>query len=450
MTDEESLHVVHVYDGHEQVYNGRGSVPGVVWNLARETVAAGHEVTVIERQWNGLGPEAVHEGVRFDRLNLSTGADEPWQRVPYELVDSPVKMAQLVGDRTNFALTALRRLQRIECDIIHVHLPFAANVLVTVAPWLRQQMVYTAHLGELRLGALGESGEQQTEPKSADNDGINTPAVLKHLSPDIYLAQRVAHTAVLNEGIREEFVSRGIPAERVSVVPNGVNVERFADVESDLVESVRETYDIEWPITLLFVGTVMPRKGVRELIVALDAVVHEQEYDNVGLVIAGEADLDEGYVREVKEMIASRGLGGHVRITGFVPEKELPALYALADMLVVPSLEEGFGMTAIEGLAAGTPVIATRVGGLPCIIDDSTHGALVEPGAADELAEGIAGVIDDRADWEQITEKAHERAERYSWSSVATSLIHFYRHITIVTSGTFYSEYFVAVSESSR
>lgn len=101
------MEVVHLYDGHERVYDGRGSVPSVVWNLARETAAAGHEVTVLERRWDGLARRAEREGVAFRRMDLATGADEPWTRVPYEMVASPVGLARLVGDRTNFALEAL-------------------------------------------------------------------------------------------------------------------------------------------------------------------------------------------------------------------------------------------------------------------------------------------------------------------------------------------------------
>ena len=90
------MEAVHLYDGHEQVYEGRGSVPGVVWHLGP---GGGHDVTVIERQWDGLDATATHDGVDFERLDLWTGADDPWTRVPYEQVTSLVSVGQLVADR---------------------------------------------------------------------------------------------------------------------------------------------------------------------------------------------------------------------------------------------------------------------------------------------------------------------------------------------------------------
>ncbi|WP_434522793.1 glycosyltransferase family 4 protein [Halorubrum sp. AS12] len=200
MGGESLIHVVHLYDGHEQVYGGRGSVPGVVWNIARETAAANHDVTVLERRWDDLPATAEYDGVAFHRLNLRTGADKPWMRVPYEEVTSPGGAVRLVGDRTNFAFAALRWLYEMEFDILHVHLPFAANVIATVAPQLRDRMVYTAHLGELRLDLLEDS-----QGDSSDESGLDVPAVLSAFSPDVYLAKRVAATTVLNPGIESRI-----------------------------------------------------------------------------------------------------------------------------------------------------------------------------------------------------------------------------------------------------
>ena len=428
VSGDSTLRVVHVYDGHERVYDGRGSVPGVVWNLARETAATGHDVTVVERQWSGLGPVACHDGVHFERLALRTGADEPWTRVPYELVDSPVSLTRLVGDRMNFALAALRRLRRLDPDIVHVHLPFAASVLVTVAPWFRSRTVYTAHLGELRLDLLDSSAG--TGPDTEESDGLSAPSILQYLSPDEYLAKRTAHTTVLNTNIREAFIDRGVPAERVSVVPNGVDFDRFATVEREQRAAVRERHGLDASITLLFVGTVMPRKGVTVMIDALNQVVNGMDDPDVELVIAGENSLDESYTSQVRQRIRMAGLERRVTMTGFVPADQLPALYASADLLVVPSLEEGFGMTAVEAMAAGTPVVATSVGGLPDVITDGESGVLVPPGDAEALAVGLESLLTDDEFRDRIAESAHERAAQYDWGQVTGSICETYERIS--------------------
>lgn len=421
----DALSVVHVYDGHEQVYEGKGSVPGVVWNVARATAEAGHDVTVIERQWDGLPERAVHEGVRFRRLSLWTGADEPWTRVPYEQVESPVGIVRLVGDRTYFALRALAALRSMDVDVVHVHLPFAANVLTTVAPWIRDRMVYTAHLGELRLDALQDAAEDQA---AAADGGLSVPSVLQHTSPDAFLAERVAKTTVLNPDIREAFEQLGVPESKLAVVPNGVDIERFAGVSAGRVADVRERYDLDGRPALLFVGTVMPRKGVTDLVEAVASVV-DRGWTDLRLVIAGDTDLDKAYVGRVEKLIDEHSLATNVDTAGFVPAADLPALYQAVDLTVIPSLEEGFGMTAVESLAAGTPVVGTRVGGIPWVLDGERCGLVTEPGDPDVFGEAIATLLEEGSTREAMAEAATERARSLSWAGISEDFISVYREV---------------------
>jgi glycosyltransferase involved in cell wall biosynthesis len=432
------VEVVHLYDGHEQVYEGRGSVPGVVWHLAREAAANGHDVTVMERQWAGLDAHATHDGVDFERPDLWTGADEPWTRVPYEQVTSPVGVGQLVTDRTNFAFEALRRLRSRSFDVLHVHLPFAAGVLLTVAPWLRDSTVYTAHLGELRLDALTEDqrgGGGSVEDDADGSGGLEAPAVLSAASPDVYLANRVAHTTVLNETIADAFAERGVDPASLSVLPNGVNLERFANVPERERERVRDAYDLGEGPTLLFVGTVMPRKGVTDLVRAVGELADREGWESVDLLVAGEDDLDGAYVAEVRETAREVEIADSTAFPGFVPEADLAPLYAAADVCVVPSLEEGFGMTAVEALGAGTPVVGTRVGAIPEIIDEGVHGYVVDPGDPAALAGAIDRAVSEPARRTETATAARDRASEYSWKSVGEQCARIYADVSKQRSG---------------
>jgi len=441
------MHVVHLYDGHEQVYDGRGSVPGVVWNLARETAAAGHDVTVLERRWAGLAETATHDGVRFERVRVPTGADEPWDRVPHEQARSLGGLARLVGDRSVLAVAALGRLRRLGADVVHAHLPFAAAVLAAVRPGLRSRTVYTAHLGELRLDAL-------TDAQKGDRTTVDAPGILSVASPDIYLANRAARTTVLNESVRQAFVARGVPRDRLTVLPNGVDVDRFGGADETDAAAVREAYDLRDLPTLLFVGTLLPRKGVTDLVEAgarleTRRVAHsgaasgdDGDADADGdapanatgdppwqLVVAGETDVDPDYSRQVRRRVAEHGLTDRVRLAGFVPDEDLPGLYALADLFVLPSREEGFGMTAVEAMAAGTPPVATRVGGLPDVIDDGDNGVLVEPGDVAGLAEAVSALLADPGRRTRMAERARQRAGEYRWATVADRLLGVYADV---------------------
>lgn len=420
------MHIVHLYDGHEQVYQGRGSVPQVVWNLAREGVAGGNEVTVIERQWNDTENYAVHEGVIFKRLKLRTGANEPWTQVPYEQVRSTFGIGQLILDRTNFAVAALKKLRKLSFDILHVHLPFAANILLTLAPWLRNKTVFTAHLGELRLNAL-TNNEENT---GSGGSSIKTPAILSAFSPDVYLAKRAAHTTVLNSGILDAFVERGIPRDTLSTLPNGIVVDRFNDVSEEQIEQIRMKYKLDNRPIILFVGTVMPRKGVIDLVQAVGNLYNNQKLLDFELAIAGDVDLDNKYVEKVEQATSELGIKKQTSMLGFVPSEDLPALYAAADVFVVPSLEEGFGMTAVEALAAGTLVAGTRVGALSEIVTKDEFGKLSDAGDPEGLATAIDQILHEEIGKDYISEAAKNQVMEYSWESIGKKCLQLYQDIT--------------------
>jgi glycosyltransferase involved in cell wall biosynthesis len=283
-------------------------------------------------------------------------------------------------------------------------------------------MVYTAHLGELRLDLL-EGGQE------GDGDGPDVPPFLSVFSPDVFLADRVAQTTVLNPDIESAFINRGISSSSVEVIPNGVDIDRFGTVDPTILKRVCETYGLGEKPVLLFVGTLMPRKGVTELIRALDRIVNERGHD-VDIVLAGEADLDVSYTQRVESLMTSAGLDTHITMPGFVSEEDLTALYHLADALVVPSLEEGFGMTAIEAMAAGTPVIGTRVGGLPDLIDSGRTGTLADPGNVSDLTGAIEDMLtlisDSRTDLKDATQS---KAAEYAWPSIAERFVDVYQEV---------------------
>lgn len=416
----DQMKILHVYDGHEQIYDGKGSLPRIVWNIARRTERRGHDVSVVERQWSGLARRTTHEGVRFRRLPLRTASDEPWAEVPYEMVHTVPGLAKMVADRTNFALQTARLFRRIDFDVAHFYLPFAANVLVTLAPWWRDRMVYTAQLGELRLNSLAET----------DGETPDVPGVIRHFSPDVYLAKRVGHTTVLNETVRDIFAANGVPDERLSHVPNGVSVEKFDEVTEANRERVRDEFDLDDAKTVFFAGTIMPRKGVAELVKAVDRVVNDHGIDDVRLVLAGETDLDDEYMDQVQSLVAEGGLEEQVVFTGYLTDDTLLPLYSASDVFVLPSFEEGFGMVVSEAMAAGTPAIGSDISGIDQQIADGEAGILVEAGNVDELAAALTDLLRNPEKRRAMGERCRERTQNFSWETVTEQYIDIYRQLT--------------------
>jgi len=400
------MRVAHVYDGHEMVYDGRGSVPDVVWNIAKHTAAKGHDVRVIERNWEGLDRTEVREGVQFERLRLRTGSDEPWEDIPYQMVASAGGVAKLLVDRTNFAVQTLRALRRTEYDVIHVHLPFTANVLATVAPWLREKMVYTAHIGEIE--------KRVTDPR---------------VSPDVYLANRAARTFVLNPEMRSAFEERGVPSERLTVVPNGVDLDRFDDLDSSNHERVRREYDLLGDQVVLFVGTITPRKGIADLVEAVAQIDGSDALDDAQFVLVGRTDLEAKYVDRIRSAVEENGLEDEITFTGFISNEDLLTLYDLADLFVLPSYEEGSSVAVTEAIASGTPVVATDIGGTAQQIVEGTHGYLVPPGSPGELGERMEYVLTHPQKHRDMKRAVRDRADEFSWERITDRITDTYRRL---------------------
>jgi glycosyltransferase involved in cell wall biosynthesis len=166
----------------------------------------------------------------------------------------------------------------------------------------------------------------------------------------------------------------------------------------------------------LFVGTLEPRKNVGVLLDAYERLLHRQP-DAPDLVLAGGASPDAA---AWLERIGHPPLAGHVRHVGYVPEDERERLYAGARVLVLPSLDEGFGLPVLEAMSAGIPVVASNRGALP----EVTAGAadLVEPEDADGLACALERVLTDFG-WATARATAGlARASTYTWKQTATRL----------------------------
>jgi glycosyltransferase involved in cell wall biosynthesis len=159
-----------------------------------------------------------------------------------------------------------------------------------------------------------------------------------------------------------------------------------------------------------FVGRLEPRKGVLELVRAADSFL--REHPDARLTVVGAPSAGgERYEKELRRAVASSDVGGRIELAGHRPD----AASAMADfdLLAVPSLAEPFGTVAAEAAAAGVPVVASDVGGLPEVVLDGETGLLVPPGDVGALAAAVTGLLGDRDRLLALGRRAHEEAERF-------------------------------------
>jgi glycosyltransferase involved in cell wall biosynthesis len=216
------------------------------------------------------------------------------------------------------------------------------------------------------------------------------------------VARRAAHVVTVSEFSRAEIAELlGVGGDRVSVVPGGVGEAFRPDAHA---AAARAALGLARPYVLC-VASATARKNLSALVPAARALAG----DGVEVVVAGGTR---------PQFAGEAGLDA-LRALGHVPDELLPGLYAGAEAAVVPSLHEGFGLTAIEAMACGTPVVAARAGALPDTCGDAA--VLVEP-APEALTAALADLLADPARHAALRARGLERAARFTWARTAAAM----------------------------
>jgi glycosyltransferase involved in cell wall biosynthesis len=226
-------------------------------------------------------------------------------------------------------------------------------------------------------------------------------------------AARVADRIIsVSECTRRDLIERyGIGPDKVNVIHNGVDQARFRATEVD-AEQVARRYDVRYPF-ILCVGSLMPWRNAPRLLRAAARL----EY---GLLFVGR-DI---WGTDPTARIAAENGWDWARFAGYVPDAELPSLYAAARVFAYPSLYEGFGIPPLEAMACGTPVVASTAGALPEVLGDAA--LLVDPYDENALAEALqAAATDDGT----LRRRGLDRARRFSWKRAAEQTWQVYQSV---------------------
>lgn len=219
----------------------------------------------------------------------------------------------------------------------------------------------------------------------------------------------------------------GADPDRIEIVPPGVDHAFFAPGDR---RGARAALGLGDHPVLLFVGRIQPLKGVGVAIEAL-AELSASHPDAVLVVVGGPSGADgEAEMAAALALVERHGLEGRVRFVPPQPHHLLSTYYRAADVCVVPSRSESFGLVALEAAACGTPVVAAAVGGLLTLVDDGVTGVLVDTRDPLDYAAAVAGVLDQPARAAAMAAAAAERARTYTWSTTAARLRRLYADLT--------------------
>lgn len=219
----------------------------------------------------------------------------------------------------------------------------------------------------------------------------------------------------------ERFV--GIPAERIHVIPLAADP-RYRPVDDPAAEAaLRDRFGLPGPV-IFNVDGLDVRKNLRALIEAFARALPALD-PATRLVIAGRAHTDnQRLYPPLAPVAAACGVADRVVLTGAISEAEKLTLYNLADLYVAPSLYEGFGLSPLEAMACGTPVIASNRASLPEVVGDG--GLLIEP-TAERMGAAIVSVLTDEQRRRMLSQRARERAATFSWQRTAEQTRAVYR-----------------------
>ncbi|BDG30638.1 glycosyltransferase [Parageobacillus thermoglucosidasius] len=309
---------------------------------------------------------------------------------------------------TKYILWLLRTL--IHCvtkgrnyDVVHAHYVFPTGMLgLWYKKWWKAKLVVTAHGGDIDRMANKSGRIRQW-----------TTTILREADHVIAVGHKLA------EQIRNEF---GVPEENVSVINMGVNRRIFQPLDK---EEARKRCGIgEHEIPILFVGNIIRQKGLIELVEAFSKL--KKEYHSVSLYLIG-AKKDNAFYHELIHRVKEAEIND-VHILDAMQQKDVAVWMAAAEMFVLPSHLEGFGLVALEAMSCHTPVVGSRVGGLAYLLGDGA-GVLVEPGNPDSLFEGMKKLLDDAALRKQLVQKGEARAQENDQERIIDQILQLYDRV---------------------
>jgi glycosyltransferase involved in cell wall biosynthesis len=226
----------------------------------------------------------------------------------------------------------------------------------------------------------------------------------------------------------------GLPPDKLVMVPNGVNYEVYSKYRTEDLSQFRSKFALPEEKIVLFVGRLVYEKGVHVLVNAAPKVLGKV---NAKFIIVG-----NGYMKDQLSGLAKgMGLTHKVMFTGFIEDETLRRLQTCADVSVVPSLFEPFGIVAVEAMAAKSPVVVSDTGGLSEIVEHDVNGVKVYVSNPDSLAWGITKVLTDNSYANWLRTNAYKKIqEKYDWNKIAEQTKTIYNNVLSEYSKSFWAQ----------
>lgn len=212
-----------------------------------------------------------------------------------------------------------------------------------------------------------------------------------------------------------------ISEDKIKVIYNGID-EKFKKIENkNKIKEFKNKHDINSDY-ILSLGNIKPHKNLKRLIKAFAKV--QNHNNDIKLVITGKGEV---LLDELREIIKKNDIENKVIFTGFLEDEELPLIYNAAELLIYPSLYEGFGIPPLEAMACGTPVVTSNKSSLPEVVGEAA--ILVDPYKIDDIADGILEVLNNKDLAKNLINKGYKRIQKFTWEKAAQETLEVYESV---------------------
>lgn len=371
-----------------------GGIAPHVNNLSRNLVRKGTRVHVVTCDYPGAPEYEEVEGIkvhRVDAYKFPTPDFATW--VSMMNVNLSIKAAEIM------------KTHKDEIRLLHAHDWLVANASIGLKHMFRVPLIATMHSTEY--------GRRR---------GIHNDYQRMISSTEAWLTREAWRVICCSNYMASEVSNAlSVPSNRIDMIPNGVNLQVFEGEYGR--EAFRAKFALPSEKLVLFVGRLVHEKGVGMLVDAIPRILQRVD---AKFVIVGEGYLKEQLLARVEEL----GVTHKTFISGFLDTSTVKHLFRTADVCVVPSLYEPFGIVALEAMAAKSTLVTTGSGGLGEIVEHDKHGVVVYP-SAESIAWGVTRVLVDPAYADRLRQAAYERVtSAYRWDNIASTTLEVYRRVT--------------------
>jgi glycosyltransferase involved in cell wall biosynthesis len=338
-----------------------------------------------------------------------------------ELLGARISLVELLRhlDRTRFRPLVIGhrhgplmdKLKEIDVDTHIVHfgnwrkpkhwmlIPFAIREMVALGKRYQTRLWHSNEFWSFPYARL--AANRLKTPAFSHFRCSRTPQQIPPRKIKNYLLPKADMLIAVSEAQKRLFKEFPELSNRIIVIHNGVDLQQFENADG---LRFRHELGIDASCLVLgFVGPVSPHKGVEEFIRAADII--SRDITNVRFLIVG-PDRPHAFAREMRCLVDDLKLQNHVIFTGF--RTDIPEVMSGLDFLLTPSRVEAFGRVILEAMAAGTPVIASQVGGIPEIIDNPAVGVLVPPESIEKMAAAVLTLHSDTERKQRLIQNARE------------------------------------------